>query len=56
MRSLVTEHHSQWDQILAQVEFAYNESVNKKHWEEFISDSVWNESERSVRDKISEVE
>jgi hypothetical protein len=29
LRSLVTEHHSQWDQILAQVEFAYNDSVNR---------------------------
>jgi hypothetical protein len=28
LRSLVTEHHSQWDQILAQVEFACNELVN----------------------------
>ena len=23
-RSLVTEHHSQWDQILSQAEFPYN--------------------------------
>jgi hypothetical protein len=29
LRSLVTEHHSQWDQILAQAEFAYNDSVNR---------------------------
>jgi hypothetical protein len=29
LRSLVTEHHSQWDQILPQVEFAYNESPNR---------------------------
>jgi hypothetical protein len=29
LRSLVTKHHSQWDQILAQVEFAYNDSVNR---------------------------
>jgi hypothetical protein len=28
-RSLVTQQHSQWDQILAQVEFAYNDSVNR---------------------------
>jgi hypothetical protein len=27
--SLVIEHHSQWDQILAQVEFANNDSVNR---------------------------
>ena len=27
--SLVTEHHSQWDQILPQAEFAYNDSPNK---------------------------
>jgi hypothetical protein len=29
LRSLVTEHHIQWDQILAQAEFAYNDSVNR---------------------------
>jgi hypothetical protein len=29
LRSLVTKNHSQWDQILAQVKFAYNDSVNK---------------------------
>jgi hypothetical protein len=29
LRSLVTEHHSQWDSILPQVEFAYNDSVNQ---------------------------
>jgi hypothetical protein len=30
LRSLVTEHHSQWDNILPQVEFAYNDSVNRR--------------------------
>jgi hypothetical protein len=25
----VTEHHSQWDNILPQVEFAYNDSLNR---------------------------
>ena len=29
LRSLVVEHHSQWDQILPQAEFAYNESPNR---------------------------
>jgi hypothetical protein len=29
LRSLVTEHHSQWDSILSQAEFAYNDSVNR---------------------------
>jgi hypothetical protein len=29
LRSLVIEHHSQWDQILPQAEFAYNDSVNR---------------------------
>ena len=29
LRSLVTEHHSQWDNILPQAEFSYNDSVNK---------------------------
>jgi hypothetical protein len=28
LRCLVTEHHSKWDQILAQAEFSYNDSVN----------------------------
>jgi hypothetical protein len=28
LRILVTEHHSQWDQILAQSEYAYNDSLN----------------------------
>jgi hypothetical protein len=28
LRSLVTEHHSSWDNILPQVEFSYNDSVN----------------------------
>jgi len=28
LRSLVTEHHSQWDQILSQSKFAYNDLVN----------------------------
>jgi hypothetical protein len=29
LRSLVTKHHSKWDQILSQAEFAYNDSVKK---------------------------
>ena len=29
LRSLVTKHHSKWDEILAQAEFAYNDSVNR---------------------------
>jgi hypothetical protein len=29
LRSLVTEHQSQWDHILPQVEFAYNDSLNR---------------------------
>jgi hypothetical protein len=29
LRSLVTDHHSSWDQILPQAEFAYNDSVNR---------------------------
>jgi hypothetical protein len=29
LRSLVTEHHSQWDKIRAQEEFAYNDSVKR---------------------------
>jgi hypothetical protein len=29
LRSLATEHHNQWDQILPQAEFAYNDSPNR---------------------------
>jgi hypothetical protein len=29
LRSLVTKNHSQWDQILSQEEFAYNDSLNE---------------------------
>jgi hypothetical protein len=29
LRTLVTEHHSSWDSILPQAEFAYNDSVNR---------------------------
>jgi hypothetical protein len=29
LRSLVIEHRSQWDHILPQVEFAYNDSLNR---------------------------
>jgi hypothetical protein len=29
LRSLITEHHNQWDQILLQEEFAYNDSPNR---------------------------
>jgi hypothetical protein len=29
LRSLVAEHHNQWDQILPQAEFAYNDSPNR---------------------------
>jgi hypothetical protein len=30
LRILVTEHHSQWDNILPQVEFSYNDSLNRR--------------------------
>ena len=30
LRSLVMKHHSSWDNILPQAEFAYNDSVNKR--------------------------
>jgi hypothetical protein len=29
LRSLVIEHHSKWDNILPQVEFSYNDSINR---------------------------
>jgi hypothetical protein len=29
LRSLVMEHHSQWDNILPQAEFSYNDSVTR---------------------------
>jgi hypothetical protein len=31
LRSLVIEHHTQWDQILPQAEFAYNDSPNRSN-------------------------
>jgi hypothetical protein len=31
LRSLVTEHHNKWDQILPQVEFAYHDSPNRRN-------------------------
>jgi hypothetical protein len=30
LRSLVTKHHSQWDHILPQEEFSYNDSINRR--------------------------
>ena len=30
LRSLVTEHHSQWDHILPQAKFTYNDLLNKR--------------------------
>jgi hypothetical protein len=29
LRILVTEHHSQWDRILPQAKFSYNDSLNR---------------------------
>jgi hypothetical protein len=29
LRILVTKHHSQWDHILPQPEFSYNDSINR---------------------------
>jgi hypothetical protein len=29
LRILVTEHHNSWDNILLQVEFSYNDSINR---------------------------
>jgi hypothetical protein len=29
LRRLVTEHHSQWDHIFPQAEFAYNNLINR---------------------------
>jgi hypothetical protein len=29
LRSLVTKHHNQWDQILPQAKFSYNDSPNR---------------------------
>jgi hypothetical protein len=33
LRILVTKHHSQWDHILPQVEFSYNDSINRSTWQ-----------------------
>jgi hypothetical protein len=30
LRSLLTEHHNQWDQVLPQEKFAYNDSPNRR--------------------------
>jgi hypothetical protein len=30
LRSLVTEHHRSWDNVLPQAEFVYNDSVNRR--------------------------
>jgi hypothetical protein len=30
LRSLLTEHHNQWDQLLPQAKFAYNDSPNRR--------------------------
>jgi hypothetical protein len=30
LRSLMTKHHSQWDHILPQAEFSYNDSLNRR--------------------------
>jgi hypothetical protein len=32
LRSLVIEHHSQWDHIFPQVKFTYNDSLNRSTW------------------------
>ena len=32
LRSLIGESPKQWDRVLAQVEFAYNDSPNKSTW------------------------
>jgi hypothetical protein len=45
LRILVTEHHSQWDHILPQVEFAYKDSVNQEHRVNSISDFLWHAAE-----------
>ena len=29
----MTEHHSQWDHILPQAKFAYNDSLNRSTWQ-----------------------
>jgi hypothetical protein len=42
LRSLVTEHHNQWDQILPQEEFAYNDSPNKSTGKRPIPNIIWN--------------
>jgi hypothetical protein len=33
LRSLVTEQHNQWDHILPQMEFYYNDSLNRSTWQ-----------------------
>jgi hypothetical protein len=48
LRSLVTEHHSSWDNVLPQAEFAYNDSVNRSTGKKSISDCVWDTTEGSI--------
>jgi hypothetical protein len=48
LRSLVTEHHNSWDQILPQAEFAYNDSVNRSTGKSPFPYFVWDTAERSV--------
>jgi hypothetical protein len=60
LRSLVTEHHSQWDQIMPQAEFAYNDSLNRSTGRfhsrlymecsqgEFLNLKIWNKMNSGV--------
>jgi hypothetical protein len=48
LRILVATHHSQWDQIMPQVEFVYNDSPNRSTRKSPLQNSVWNVAERSI--------
>jgi hypothetical protein len=48
LRSLVTEHHSQWDRILPQAEFAYNDSLNRSTGQSPFQDCIWNVAKGSL--------
>ena len=48
LRSLTAKHPKQWDQVLAQAEYAYNDSPNRSYRIESIPYCLWNASKRNI--------